>query len=208
MSKESVTVSQMEDVRKMANEKGIGKQQFQIAIRNGAVSHFLNGLKSDDMKILPPRGGRIHQLSVAVKLDQSWESSVNEAGPYCESDNEIWKLGDEFPPEGKGLATIHLMLLNYPRGSGFMEQASEWAEKNHLYVTKPREVFAVGKQHPNLNKVLNCREMILKSTSGIHVATTGFDWWCCVQWEGLRRGATLDNEVSHCSDLTWYAYRF
>ncbi len=207
MSKELVTVSQMEDVRKMANEKGIGKKRFQLAIRNGAVSHFLNGLKSDSMELLPPRGGKIHRLAVEVKLDQSWESAIREAGPYCESLNKIWTLGDKFPPEGKGLITIDLVLVNYPRGNGDMEHASEWAEKNGLYVTQPREVLTVGRQYPSLNKVLAFPEMVLKSTTGINIPTTGFDWWCCVEWKGSRRGAIIDNEVSHFSDTTWYVYK-
>ena len=84
---------------------------------------------------------------------------------------------------------------------------SEWAEKNGLYVTQPREVLTVGRQYPSLNKVLAFPEMVLKSTTGINIPTTGFDWWCCVEWKGSRRGAIIDNEVSHFSDTTWYVYK-
>ena len=88
MSKsKSVTTAQAEQVRKMANEKGLGRKLFQDnLLDNGTMSRVLDAVKGGllitfGIPLIPPPGGRIHILKVKTQLDQEWRTAINAAGP-------------------------------------------------------------------------------------------------------------------------------
>lgn len=198
-----VTSGQLDSVRQMANEKHIPRPLFQQALDDGRVARFLDSLGMGG--ITAPPGARIHLLTgVEVTLDRDWQEAVNVAGPNTPADYDVRKVGDLYPPTGKGKVVSDYILLNFPKGDGW-DAALAWAKEQKLENTTPREVFAVGEHHPNLHKVLGQNPAYVVATT--KCAFEGYQRACCVWWRDARRVADLLWVCDFGSSDDWFLFR-
>jgi hypothetical protein len=194
MSDKLVTLSQVEGLRQMANDKGVGRDAFQAWLDKHAAK-TLDDLKSGTLGLVPPQGARIHCLTVTVKLDRPWQEAVNLAGPNTPDNYNVRKVEDKYPATGTETVEEDLVLLNYPSGDGNWEKALAWAESTgQLEKTVPREVFAVGEQHPTLHRTLGQNPMYAVATK--ECTFDGNRRACYVWWDDSGRRA----------DLRWVSY--
>lgn len=203
MSDKLVTLNQVRSVQQMANEKRVGRVRFQKALDDGRAASFLDDLKSDE--ILPPEGTRIHILRVKVKLDQPWQEAVNAAGPDTPSHYNVRKVGDLYVPTGFGEEEQEHVLLNFPAGDGSWDKALMWAETKGLKRTVPREVFAIGKQYPELHRTLGINSLYIVSTK--ECTFEGDRRACCVWWSDAGREACLFWVSDFGGAGAWFAFR-
>src|SRR3989344_2077103 len=89
--KADVTIPQAMSLRAMGNDKGVGRGRFQTAMDNGQASLFLDAVKAGrKITLLPgfvaPEGGRIHELTIPVVLDEEW--------PKTPDNHNVHKVGD------------------------------------------------------------------------------------------------------------------
>lgn len=205
MSKKMLVSSNQTDaVRDMANAKGVTRAQFQAAQDDGRIARFLDTLKVDPTALTPPPGVRLHTVRIRFKPDREWQESINAAGPNTPSDYNVRKVGDQYPPTGTEEIEEDLILLNFPNGDGF-DAALAWAKSKQLENTVPREVFAIGEQHPKLHEELGQNPMYVAATKE---CTFGGDRGaCCVWWDGSERGVDLDWVSGFDNSSDWFAFR-
>jgi len=212
MSKsKSVTTAQAEQVRKMANEKGLGRKLFQDnLLDNGTMSRVLDAVKGGllitfGIPLIPPPGGRIHILKVKTQLDQEWQTAINTAGHDTPDSYNVRKVGNLYSPTGMGVAEEELILLNYPAGDGSWDKAIAWAKQFSLRKTDPRRVFAVGEGYPKFNYDIGpnpCYVVATEECMFDDLRQAGSVWW-----DDSEREAFLF-WVSYYGDaLGWFAFR-
>ena len=200
-----VTPRQAVCVQQMANDKKVGRELFQASLDNGDFARFLDDVKAGTVGISAPPGARIHIVrGVRVKQDRPWQEGVNAAGPNTPSDYNVRKVSDLYVPVGNQEVTKDFILLNYPQGGGGWDNANAWAQAARLKGTNPREVFAVGEQHPTLHNILGQNPMYVVATTECFF--DGYRQACYVWWNGSDRKACL-YWVS-CFDRThdWFAF--
>ena len=190
MSRKPVTVSQAECLRKIANEKQVGRDRFQQAIDDGSFGHFLDSLKLESGGIAPPEGARVHVLRVKVDQSREWQDAVSAAGPDTPDSYNVRKVGGQYPSVGGEVIEEELILLNFPKGDGNWDKANVWAGAHGLKRTNPREVFAVGEQHPKLHEQLEQNPMYVVATTDC--SFEGNRDACYVWWNDSMREAGLD----------------
>ena len=101
---------------------------------------------------MTPSGTRIYVVHIKYQQNRSWQEAINVAGPNTPSDHNVRKVEGFYPATGIETIEEDLILLNYPSGDGNWDKALSWAQGAKLKNTVPREVFAVGEQHPNLHR--------------------------------------------------------
>lgn len=207
----SVSVAQIEQVRKMAGDKGIDRDRFQkFGLDNGLVALALDAVVlglpiTIGIPIIPPPGGRIHTVRIKVALNRPWLEAVNTAGPDTPDNYNVRKVGDLYLPTGTGVIEEDLILLNYPAGDGSWEKALAWADQFRLRKTDPRRVFAIGEGHPNFHKEVGIDPTYVVATE--ECSFVGRRQACVVWWSGSERRARLD-WVSRCGYAhAWFAFR-
>lgn len=156
-------------------------------------------------RIIAPEGARIHILRVTVKLDEQWQEAVNAAGPNTPSDYNVRKVGGLYVPTGTGEEEQKHILLNYPNGDGSWDIALSWAESKGLKKTVPREVFAIGKQHPGLHRALGVNPMYMVATT--ECTFGGRRRACCVWWSDSGREADLPWVRDFGLACDWFSFR-
>lgn len=199
-----VTSNQTDSVRSMANAKGVTRDQFQKALDDGTIARFLDSLKTGTAGITPPQEGRIHAVRVKVKLDRPWQEAVNAGGPNTPSDYNVRKVGDQYPPTRTEEVEEELVMINYPKGDGY-DKAVAWAKTQGLENTVPREVFAIGEQHPNLHIELGQDPMYAVATT--ECSFGGNRYACSVWWVGSDRGAFLLWVRGFVFAHVWFVFR-
>jgi len=205
MSKNTlVTSNQTDAVRDMANAKGVTRAQFQVAQDDGRFARFLDTLKVDLTALKPPPGARLHTVRIRFKPDREWQEAVNAAGPNTPSDYNVRKVADQYPPSGTEEIEEDLILLNFPKGDGF-DAARAWARSKQLEDTVPREVFAIGEQHPKLHEELGQNPMYVAATK--ECTFEGDRGACYVWWDDSGRGADLYWVENFGSSYDWFAFR-
>ncbi len=198
MSYQPVTDGQFRCAKKMAIEKGIGLRRFQEELDSGGFARYLESLRGS---ILPPQDARIHFFpGIEVFLDQSWDDAVNVAGPNTPMRDDVRKIGDQYPPTGKGKVVRDYIAINFPQGDGW-QVALDWAKGQKLQKTTPREVFAVSTQHPKLHVTLGQNPMYMVST--VEAGRPS----CCVWWSDAGRVAGLSWESSFYRRYIWFLFR-
>lgn len=208
MSQKLVSLNQGQQVRKMANDKKIGSQRFQEALDDGSLGRFLDDLKVDSeasSELTPPPGARIHTIRIRFKPDREWQEAVTAAGPDTPDSYNVRKVGDQYPSTGTEEIEEDLILLNYPSGDGNWDKALAWAGSKKLKNTVPREVFAVGEQHPTLHNKLGLNPMYVVATTPC--TFDGRQRACYVWWRDSERRARLDWSDSFDEQRGWFAFR-
>lgn len=198
-----VTSSQANVVRIMANSKGVTNVQFEAALDDGKFDRFLETLKVDSTVLTPPQGGRLHTVRICFKPDRKWIEAIDAAGPNTPKEYNIWRVGEQYPISGTKEIEEDLILLNFPQ-KGFCS-ACVWAESNRLEVTVPREVFAIGEQHPNLHNEIKQDPICVVATR--KCIFEGNDNACYVWWRGSERRANLLWTGNFESTGSWFAFR-
>lgn len=94
---------------------------------------------------------RIIELSATVIQNQPYVESLEEGAPDTPSDFRARKVGDLYLPRSEKVEEVDFVLRNFPKGGGGWEEAIKWTKVQKdfgkLYLTNPREAFAVTKQH-------------------------------------------------------------
>lgn len=199
-----VTSNQTDAVRDMANAKRVTRAQFTAAMDDGRIARFLDTLKVDPTALTPPPGARLHTVRIRFKPDREWQEAINAAGPNTPSDYNVRKVGDQYPPTGTEEIEEDLILLNFPNGDGF-DAALAWAKSKQLENTVPREVFAIGEQHPKLHIELGQNPMYVAATK--ECTFEGHRGACYVWWDDLKRGAYLGRVEDFSYGGGWFAFR-
>lgn len=206
MSEKSlVTISQAEAVRKMANEKKVGRDVWQKAMDDGGFSRFLDALKNGTLEFVPPPGARIQIVHIRFNPKRDWHEAINAAGPNTPDSYNVRKVGDQYPPIDGEDTEGDLVLLNFPAGDGNWDKANSWAQGMGLKKTAPREVFAIGEQHPTLHRQLGCNPMYVVATT--ECSFVGHRHACDVWWRGSEREADLDWVGGFGDSGAWFAFR-
>jgi hypothetical protein len=208
-----ISTPQLEQVRKMAGEKGIDRDRFQqLGLDNGLLAMALDAIVqgvpiSIGVPLVPPVGGRIVTVKVKTELFRDWRAAVSAGGPNTPADYDynVWKVGGLYPPIGAGIVEEELVLLNYPNGDGSWEKALAWAEQSRLRRTDPRRVFAVGKGHPKFNYEVGPNPCYVVATEE---CTFGDKLQACsVWWSGSERKANLNWVSYYGHSRDWFAFR-
>lgn len=223
MSHKPVTTAQAEGLRKIANEKQVGRALFQKALDDGSFAKFLDSLKADEETEYVPlsdarieeltalatkAGARIHVLRrICVKQNREWQEAVNLAGPNTPSHYNVRKteVSARYQPAFNKDIETDIVLLNYSKGDGNWDKGTAWGKEAKLNATNPREVFAIGKQKPDLHTILGQNPMYV--VAPIECTFGGLRSACCVWWGDSERGAYLywisDFDGAH----DWFAFR-
>jgi len=196
-----VTSNQSDAVRQMANEKGVGRANWQRAHDDKRWTRFLDGLK----ELVPPEGARIHILRAKVKLDRPWQEAVDTAGPNTPSDYNIRTVGDLYVPTETGEEERDYVLLNYPNGDGSWDKSLAWAAQEELQRTAPREAFAVGEQYPTLHYTFGMNPIYVVATTECFFE--GCRQACSVWWRGAGREASLRWVSCFGGSFGWVLFR-
>jgi len=214
-----VTVAQAEGLRKVANDKKVGRALFQKALDNGSFACFLDSLTrptntplSDKRiakltKLATAVGARIHILRrVRVQQDRDWQESINLAGPNTPMNYNVRKpeVSDQYQPVSKKTVEKDIVLLNYPKGDGNWDKATVWGQNASLKSTNPREVNAVGEQYPTLHNTLGQNPMYV--VAPMECSFGGNRRACCVWWNGSGREARLDWVGNFDDADDWFAF--
>ncbi len=223
MSYKPVTTPQTENLRKVANDKKVGRALFQQALDNGSFARFLDSLKADEQTGYTPLsderiaeltkkaasvGARIHVLRrVRVQQDREWQEAINLAGPNTPMDYNVRKpeVSAQYQPVSKVMVEKDIVLLNYSKGDGNWDKALAWGKEAVLKSTNPREVFAIGAQHPTLHTTIGQNPMYVVAPT--ECAFEGYRYACYVWWHDSDREAPL-GWVSRFFDHSggWFAF--
>ena len=143
---------------------------------------------AEEIKLIPPKGGRIHIVRVPVQLDRDWQEAINAAGPYTPDNYNVRKVGDQYPA-GQGTLGTEIILMNFGQKGGNWEKALAWAKKYGLKRTSPRHVFAIGEHKPQLHHELGMDSMYVAGTEDCVFESDRRA--CGVWWSGSRRECRL-----------------
>ncbi|MEK7194727.1 MAG: hypothetical protein AAB667_00510 [Patescibacteria group bacterium] len=210
MTLKVVKTAQLEQVRKMATDKGVDSPMFQTnGLDNGLIARALDAVRYDhDILVVPkitaPVGGRIHILDgIPVVQDGDWDLAINNAGPNTGKDWDVRKVEHLYLPTGTGLQSCRLLLLNN-NGAGW-QAALTWAKQYpQLKPTAPRHVFAIGETQPNLHKKLGMNPMYVVATT--ECSFEGNQRACGVWWDGAEREASLFWVSRFASSDDWFVF--
>lgn len=153
-------------------------------------------------------GARIHVLRcVPIKQDCEWQQAVSLGAPNTPNYYNIWKpeVSSQYRPVSDGMVERDIVLLNYPiNDDGYWSNILAWGKEVALKRTNPREVFAVGKQHPVLHREIDQVPMCVVALTE-HVLRNG-RYVCFVSWDDLGREAytNLISELRH--PYVWSAF--
>lgn len=207
---EALSSGQLDQIRKMAKDKGITRKDFQTyGLVSGLVAEMLDGIKAKRPMVLgelvAPPGARLHIVQVPVTLDQDWQEAINVAGPDTPANYNVRKVGDQYPTEGTGTREDELILLNFPQGDGNWDKAQAWAKQYQLERTHPRQVFAIGARCPKLHQELGMNPMYVVATK--ECTFEGHRQACYVWWRASDRKAGLHWVGSFSARRDWFAFR-
>lgn len=202
---DQVSEQQVLWLRDLAHRKGMGRDDFQKAIEDSRLSHFLDVLKLAQMGLTVPTGARICVLRAKVEHGREWQEAVNATGPDTPSTRDIRKMGDLYPPISTEKVEEDLILLNYPSCVRDMEKALTWCNEKKLERTVPREVFAVGEQYPNLHEHIVPNPISIVATT--ECSLKGCQYVCHVWWDGIGRGADIDRVIRFYGQCDWFLFR-
>lgn len=209
--KMDVTIPQAMSLRAMGNDKGVSRVRFQTAMDNGQASLFLDAVKAGrKITLLPefvvPEGGRIHEVTVSVILDEEWQLAITSACPNTPDNCNVRKVGNQYRPSGKGTKNAKMVFVNFgPNGGGSWDLAIAWAAQYpQLKRSVPRQVFAISKHKPGLHRELGFNPMYVVATT--ECVFEGGRRACDVWWDDTGRKASLGWVSDFTGALDWFAF--
>lgn len=199
-----VTSAQGGSLVKMANAKGIPRDAFQTWLDNHAAG-TLDDIKTGTVGLKAPDGARIHIVRIKYRQDRAWAEAIDAAGLNTPADYNVRKVGDLYLPTGTQEIEEDLVMLNYHEGGGSWDKALAWASGAKLENTVPREVFAVGEQHPKLHVTLGVNPMYAVATTPC--SFEGYRQACYVWWDVSDRMAHLFWTSDFGYTYVWFLFR-
>lgn len=207
MTTKAVTTAQLEQVRKMAGEKGIGKDPFQVyGLDGGIIARALDEVKQRLFvgDFIPPSSGRVHIVRGPVQPNREWQEAINAAGPDTPGNYNVRKVGDQYPPKPGEVVEAEIVLINFGLNGGTWDRAIAWAEQYRLKRTNPRHVFAIGEHKPQLHRELGFDYMYVVATE--ECLFEGNQLACNVWWDKSKRKAFLHWVSDYGSSNAWFAF--
>lgn len=212
MSIKPVTIAQVEQVRKMAVDKGLSASRFQeFGLNNGSIAAALDSINQDNpihigISLIELPEVTICTVRVELNHSLSWDNLVKDSCPNTdERQSSVSKVKHLYPSLDSRITKDELILLNFPE-EGDWGQAFHWAEKLRLVETNPRWVFALGKSRPNLERDLGQSRLYVVATEGCFYE--GKPLACSVWWDGdSKREAGTNYTSFYCHPQAWFAFR-
>ena len=194
----------------VVNKAGFDDTQAQRIIERGdeLQSDIFTSLKrlSEVSKtiVLPPQGGMLHFVSVPVDESRPWDEVVRVAGPNTPNGYNVWKVGDQYPPQGES-GIREIIFVNFGPGSfATSAQALAWGKENRLRPASPRGCFAIGEHCPTLNRELGMNYIVVVSLDPCSFG--GSQQVCGVWWWGSERQAGLYWFDREFGDGYWFPF--
>jgi len=206
--KADVTTAQGQELRRMANSKGISRQQFQTTLRT-VFPRILDAIGSGKRVVAvdyPSWGNAVFVDDVPVCLHRDWSEAINETGSDTPDSHIVHRMGHLYPPTGWGVIRANFVLVSNQYSCLWM--ALDWAKQYGLSPASPRHVFALARHKPNLH-----HEM-LKIDPAYVASPIEQEFWnldrLCGVWfhGGSRRADAKSSGYSHGADGAhdWLAF--
>lgn len=207
-----VTNRQGVQLADLAREEKVSREQFANFLKDPEkIRKFFDELKNGDDWFLKLQtsaekvGARVYLIpKLVVDYTKSHNESAMAGGPDTPSNYNVLKFGDKYPSIENKVMEEAIVLFNWPKGGGSYQKAIEWGLSNGLQRTVPREVFAVGKQLPNLNYELGQNPMYVVETTGC--TFDGGSYACCVWWRDATRLSSLHWQSFFDDGFVWFAF--
>lgn len=159
-------------------------------------------IKNELRHSIPPNS-QIHFVDITYDPSCEWVDVLRGTDTRKQNYREVIKIGSQFPPGEQKNINETIALIRYFRLSAMCD-ARDWALSHGLQETTPREVFAIGKQYPNINtdlgQELTC---VVATKTCIFLGYTGacYFWRTC---DELRMGVGLLPVFS--TDEHWFSF--
>lgn len=154
--------------------------------------------------VVAPKDGRVHVARVPVNESRSWEEAVRAAGPNTGSDWDVWKVGNQYPPQaGVETKDEEVILVNFGRSMS-LEDVLAWGREQYLRPKTPRACLAVSEHCLNLHQDLGLNEMAVVSLvpCSFEVEQRVVSCW----WRRSERGARLRWFTHGWYTHDWFAF--
>lgn len=154
--------------------------------------------------LVPPPGGRIHIVRVPVDPGRDWHDAVSAVGPDTRKSWDVWKVGEQYPPQAETVAEEEVILGNFGKTIPNTKYALDWAKPYGLVPKGPRSVFAVAEHNPDLRRELQVSYMGI--VSPVPCMFGGRHHVCHVWLDGVNRYAYLYWFERGLDDRCWFAF--
>jgi hypothetical protein len=112
--------------------------------------------------IIVPEGGKLFVAKVRVDPKWAWESILKEACPNYQS-SDVLRVGQFFPPEPGEPKDRYVYGVNFGYSISDTVPAVEWGKANGLAEACPRDIYAVARDVPDLNRKVGMNWMYVVS---------------------------------------------
>lgn len=209
--KDVITLDPIETINNMVQEKGISQELLDLAIKDGHVGNFLEGIKTGMIWLAPPKGGEVYFLTTSVRPSRPWQERIMAAGPDTQDSNPLYTIEHLFPVTADQTFVGNYVLVRFSDTDDVYNRAQEWAKAARVSETHPIEMFAIAENFPNLRPygrdcIFQWREdMSIVATQAAN--THGKLSVCFVTWLNKLRRAGIN--WTRILDLatTWFIYR-
>lgn len=209
----NVSTAQAEVFRLMANDRGITSGAFRSALDDGRVGKFLDTLKVDLAKLIPAISFSHLIVSVCFDPGCGWREMIQTCCPLTSPDSAVWDMDVLCPPTWTEKIGEEVILINSANKFDLFS-AHAWAKSMQLKDTTPREVFAIGKEYPELHKRLRLDSMRIVATRKPNFGDDCLRCYVEYDGRGLRAGCGNMNRIDDLPELTnldisrdWFAFR-
>jgi len=152
--------------------------------------------------LVPPEGCRVYILhKIKVQMDRDWQEAISVVGPGTLSNNNIRKVGDQYPPKSGVVEKADIILVNFNSG-GSLERACLWADEHQFKKTNPRHIFAIGEKKPWLPIELGVAYVLVAATE--KCLFEGIWCACNIWWNKPGRKCILNGVEDYGVDRSCY----
>jgi hypothetical protein len=144
----------------------------------------------------------IKNITIKSEKNKNWKQTIKSSSPDTYDDSSIYKVEDLYPKEK--VEERELVLINYSK-DGNWKKALEYAKENDLEFTTPKDILALQKQYPELNKDSDVENMYVVETTGCSFG--GDALACYVSWDGVERKSGLYWRGDFGDGGDWFAFR-
>jgi hypothetical protein len=153
-------------------------------------------------------GARIHVIR-QVPVDQGcdWNTAISLVGPHTPFNHCIRevRVGCQYQCVSSRKEETDIVLLNYCQVKGSFNRSIDWCKDAGLNAANPREVFAIGHQRPNLDRIIG--QDLIYLAAPVKCSFNRYDCACFVWWIHQELGVSLDRVVEFSDPYVWFAFR-
>jgi hypothetical protein len=218
MSTKPVTTAQVEQIRKMAKDKGVAADRFQKNVLDSSIIAFILDVVRDGGIItaggasffVQPQGVRIVRVPARVVIDASWQNSVLTACKDTTKESKIWLVEDLYPNPKEEYWEGELVFINYPdypNNMGSWDKVSRLRKVFNLELADPRLIFAVLKKYGNpISDHVGPNECYLVATETCTLVD-GVERACDVACVGVTKRADADKIEEYGKPGDWFVFK-